>query len=178
MRSLDELYSAAISGDTAAEKELFERLRERFYVFAVRRLVDKEAAEDLVQDALTMIAGEFRGLEVRVSFTAWAYKVIYNRLCSHVDRRKRRQGIVTATDLIELHPSTGEKPDLRLRIQHCFRALASKNRTFVRVLNLIQLGFSVEDICGRMSTTRSRIYVILHRARRFMKTCLEGNDRE
>ena len=53
--TINELYNLARDGDKSAESELFRELTERFWVFAHRKVWDKEKAEEIVQNALATV---------------------------------------------------------------------------------------------------------------------------
>lgn len=109
--SVNALYEAARKGDKNSEERLFGLLRERFAGFVNRRIWDKAEAEDIVQNALIVIAREYKSVEVSLSFSAWAYKVLDNKILSYIGtrQRQRNRGVQVLTDThecAEIDPDT------------------------------------------------------------------------
>ena len=63
--NLNELHKNAESGDRKAEGELFQYLSERFEQFANRRIWDKENAKEVAQEALMLIAQEYKSISLK-----------------------------------------------------------------------------------------------------------------
>jgi RNA polymerase sigma-70 factor (ECF subfamily) len=85
-----ELLALLREGNGQAFAVLVERHTERFYRLAYRYLQNKEAAEDVVQDAFVKL-WENPGLwqpERNSRFTTWFYRVVVN-LC--LDARKKKK---------------------------------------------------------------------------------------
>ena len=65
---------------------------------------------------------------------------------------------------------------LERQLLDCLRALNRSNGRHARILNLHYQGYSVEEICRRLSLTRTNFYTILSRARTILLACLEKGD--
>ena len=88
--NINELYKCVHDGDNQAEKKLFEGLSARFHVFARHRINDIDDIEDVVQDTLMIISREYKSMTFTVSFSAWAYKVLVNRILVYHQKKKVR----------------------------------------------------------------------------------------
>jgi RNA polymerase sigma-70 factor, ECF subfamily len=85
-----ELLALIQDGNGQAFAALVERHTDRFYRLAYRYLQNKEAAEDVVQDAFLKL-WENPALwqaERNSKFTTWFYRIIVNRC---LDQRKRKR---------------------------------------------------------------------------------------
>jgi len=175
---LNALYKKAICGDKSAEEALFSALSERFEQFAYHRIWDKEDSKDVLQDTLLAIAREYRQIEFETSFSAWAYKVLDNRILAYIKRKQLRQGRTEAGADSRGSQNRAEdvNPDLRLRLLDCLRKIGEVNRRHARILDLHYQGYTTEEICHRLKTTRNSIYIALHRARKMLETCLKTGD--
>jgi len=172
---INPLYQQAIAGDEASTKELFEILSARFRTFAHQRIWDEKDAEEIVQDALTIIFHEYQAVAITISFAAWAYKVLDNRILNYVQKR-RRESLRVERLMDESTYSISDSsidPELKRQLLHCLRNLGMANIRYARVLNLVYQGYETEDICRRMNLKRNTLYSHLSRARWLLMACLK-----
>jgi RNA polymerase sigma-70 factor, ECF subfamily len=172
---INALFDSARSGRTESEQELFALLLERFRLIAHQRLWDRADAEEVIQDALLVVAREYRQLEVTVSFAAWAQKVVDNRILARIAANQigeARQGPA----LEEVEPAAESGDDLLVSLTECVRRIGRVNRNYVRVLNLHCQGYDTEEVCRRLQLNRNTLYSLLHRGRALLKRCLETGD--
>ena len=173
---INDLYHAAIAGDISCEKRLFALLDERFRQFVRHRVWDSDSAEDIVQDALLAISRELRHIQIEKSFAAWAYKVLNNRIVTHMRDVSRRQTI-TSEDIDQVLPRPlVQNPMLRIRLIDCLQKLNTVNHRYARVVNLHRQGYSAEEISEQMELSRNAIYILLHRARAVLSKCMTGGE--
>jgi len=175
--SINQLYNVARTGDPGAEERLFKGLTERFSLFVQHRIYSRQDAEEVVQDSLTAIAEQYREIEITKSFTAWAYRVLENKLLhyyrtkkSHARKLERLAANKTSDAAYDADPS------FRRRLLDCMKKVSRANIRHARILNLHYQGYSVEDICGKLGVTRNNLYIILSRARSMLKACVEKGD--
>ncbi len=176
--NLNELHTKAKSGDKKAESDLFIYLSERFEQFANRRIWDKENAREVAQEALLVIAKEYISLSVEVSFQAWAYKVLDNKILSYI-KKKRQRGdrVVTVSDVSKVgRVIVDEDPALRSKLLECLKLVSRANSRHARILALHYLGYKTREICGRLKLSSAGFYTILHRARKMLERCLETGE--
>jgi RNA polymerase sigma factor (sigma-70 family) len=169
--NFSELHLSARSGDKAAESQLFAVLSERFRAFAHHRVWNEDDAEELVQESLAVIAQEYRQLEVKTSFQAWAYKVLDNRILAYIKRRK--SGRLSSDEFVDQVQAADGDHDLRRKLLVCLRKVITANQRYGRMLNFGYQGFTVGEICERLQISRNNAYVILSRARSLLELCLQ-----
>ena len=68
-------------GDKAASAELYEKMYDKLYFFALKNVRSKEDAEDIVQEAFVRATESLKDLISNDCFTSWIYSVTYN-LCA------------------------------------------------------------------------------------------------
>jgi len=174
---IHQLYEEARTGDTAAEERLFGCLNERFSLFVQHRISSRQDAEEVVQDSLTAIAEKYRELEVTTSFTAWAYRVLENKLLYYYRTKKSQTRKLAELAQDKLAGGTNDPdPSFRRRLLDCIKKVSRANIRHARILNLHYQGYSVEDICGKFGVTRNNLYIMLSRARSMLKACIEKGD--
>ena len=130
-----------------------------------------------MQDSLKTIFEKYRSTDYEISFSAWAYQVVKNRLLTHAattNRRERRRVDMTQ---VETQASTEEiDPDLERRLLICLERINRAHPRHARILNLHHQGYSQVDICERVGLTRTNFYTILSRARTALEECLKKGE--
>lgn len=169
---LATLAAEAKAGDKKTEQELFSYLLVRFTTFAKRRVGDMQAAEDIAQEACRTIFEKYKTETFTISFAAWAYGVLRKKIGNYLQKKKHaaiEQELGTAGDCYLRR----DDPELRRRMIHCMKLLIKKKRTYARALNLSYQGYKTDEICHKLRITQNNLYVILSRARRLLKNCLQ-----
>ena len=176
---INELYALAQGGDAAAKERLYARLLVSFRVIVRQRMWGDEDAEDVVQDALIAVVGQYDELTVESSFAAWAHRVLSNKIVDHFRLKKTR---AVKMEQISRRPAeaTVRNPDpmLKPRIKACLAKIHQVHRQHARILSLHFQGYTTEEICLRLGMTRNNCYVILSRARAMLEKCLSREDED
>jgi RNA polymerase sigma factor (sigma-70 family) len=175
--NLNDLHSAAVSGDKAAEKQLIEKLAVRFRIVVRQRVWDKMDVEDLVQESLLVVSRKYARLQIEHSLAAWAQRVVDLVIKDYYRKRNREEARLAAYDAadLDMDVQSGD-PSLKRRLIDCLQKLNGANQRHARVLNLAYQGFDAPEIAERMSLKVNNVYVILHRARRLLKQCLDTGE--
>jgi RNA polymerase sigma-70 factor (ECF subfamily) len=174
---INDLYEKARVGGANDQDRLFEVLSVRFRLFACQRIRNEEDAKEVVQDALLKVSDQYRQIEIRVSFGAWAYKVLINELRNYIRKKTRRGDLMETSDRIDGAIGAWEPdPDLEPQLVDCVRKLARRNLRYARILNLRYQGYGAEAICRKLDISANNFYVILSRARAMLKSCLEKGE--
>ncbi len=177
--SINSLYKQACEGLPVAERQLFELLSARFRLFVLHRIWNEQDGREIAQDALMVVFREYRKITVETSFSAWAYKVLQNRILAYLQKKKRetdRMEPLPETDTLAETGAEAPDPDLKRQLQRCLRKIGSSNSRYARILNLHQLGFGTDEICRRLEMKPNTFYSILSRARTMLEKCLESGE--
>lgn len=105
----DELLALVQEGSQPAFAELVQRHTERFYRIAYRYLQNREAAEDMVQDAFLKLweePGRWQP-DKNAKFTTWFYRVIVNQ-CLDWQKRKKPVQLSGEIALIDDRPTADQ----------------------------------------------------------------------
>jgi RNA polymerase sigma-70 factor (ECF subfamily) len=176
-QDLNKLFDRARAGDAAAEKQLFDYLTDRFRQFARLRIWNPSDADEVVQETMVVICREYMALEITSSFTAWAYKVLDNRiLACRQSQQTRIRRIESDDSVIETLAKPTVDPDLRRQLVECLRKICAANRRYGRVLNYHSQGYGTDEIKERLSLKESTLYSLLHRSRAMLRRCLESGE--
>jgi len=166
----DKLMRAlAIDKDDRAARELYRTYSDELYGFALRRLRDRGAAEEVVQDVFTRAwrhAGEFD--PQRSSLRTWLYGIARNAVIDHERRRARRPPAAPAEapEAASLDEPI-ERAVLRWQVELALGRLRSEHREVVALAHV--QGLSVREIAARLGlaegTVKSRTYYALQSLR-------------
>ncbi len=87
MPSDDELMQRYADGDMRAFERLYERHEGRVFGFCLRRLGDRDAAADAVQDAWRRVVDARERYEPRGKFESWLFTLV-RRACADLRRSR------------------------------------------------------------------------------------------
>jgi RNA polymerase sigma factor (sigma-70 family) len=173
--NLDQLLTAARSGDKTAEKDLFSKLYVRFRAIAYRILRDSHATEDVVQEAVMDVLRTYKELEVKESFAAWARTVVRNRALKYLESKKRQTDLLrNLSQKAVISSSSSSDPDLNRRLIECLKKLNEDDNRYSKIINMKHQGYRFDEISDKMAIKANHAYVILHRARKALKDCLDN----
>jgi RNA polymerase sigma factor (sigma-70 family) len=174
MPNIDKLHVRAAAGDSRDEAQLFDYLRERFHLLLLYKVEDRDAAEDIVQEALMAIARDYKTAVFHSGFAAWAYTVLNYRVKAY--RKivsKHRERFATPDQEINSTRRDSTNPTLRSNLLECLRELSRSNRRYARIVNLHHQGYSTVEICHKLHMTANAFYIALMRARDMLQECLD-----
>jgi RNA polymerase sigma-70 factor (ECF subfamily) len=172
-----ELLALIQDGSQEAFSVLVQRHTERFYRLAYRYLQNKEAAEDIVQDAFVKLwedPGRWQA-ERNNKFTTWFYRVVVN-LC--LDWQKRKKPLVIGDQELSIADDR-ETPDIAMLhhekqkvLEIEIAALPERQRT---ALNLcFDEGLSNQEAAEVMGLKLKALQSLLMRAKATLKQRLKN----
>jgi RNA polymerase sigma-70 factor (ECF subfamily) len=171
-----------------------DRHGDYLYRFAVSKLRDESAAQDMVQEtflAAFQAAGRFSG---KSSEKTWLVGILKHKIVDYIrkaSREKTYDDVSTAEDLVDdffdrkgrwkpgqgewlVHPRKAfEEKEFWAVFEGCLGHLQDRLRA-VFVLREFE-GLEADDICADLDITSTNLWVMLYRARARLKTCLEEN---
>lgn len=102
----EELMVLIDEADANAFSALVRRHTTRFYAAAYRVVLNREDAEDVVQDAFTKLwNGKASWKTDRgAKFTTWFYRIVTNQALDQLNKRSRRRGAVLDDNLASNEP--------------------------------------------------------------------------
>ena len=166
-----ELLARVQSGNHAAFSELVRRHTERFYRLAFRYLQNKEAAEDVVQDAFLKL-WEDPGLwqaDKNAKFTTWFYRVVVN-LCLDWQKRKRPLALTEEMPLVDDRESADQamlRREEQKVLEREIAALPERQRTALNLCFGEEL--SNQDAAAIMGVKLKALQSLIMRAKTTLK---------
>lgn len=175
--NINSLYENARSGDLDARDQLFKFLSVRFRLIAYQRIWSKSDSEDVAQEALMVVAQNIMKIDIRKSFSAWAGKILDNRILTYINKKQSQQTLKNELQLNSGTSGTSNPSyDLKRRLITCLKKIELVNSRYFRILNLHGQGYSTDEVCTMLKIKPSNCYVILSRARSMLEKCLETGD--
>jgi len=163
--------------------------------YAVRRVVSREVAEDLVQDTfVAAIRGKDR-FEGRASVQTWLVGILRRKIIDYIRRQsveRKAKGIreESESELRSFFSSKGhwrksvkswpidpqkslEDAEMLQILRECCRKLSPPMSHAFQLREMDQL--STEEVCKLLGISSSNLGVRLHRARLLLRECMEKN---
>ena len=161
-------------GDKTAFNTLLQRWQPRFLAFAARRLDDREAAREVVQDVLLDISRSLVRLRSPAAFPAWSYRLLERRCVDSIrrsvaERRKRSKLAETGDDAVSDDTEARLTDELTVE-----RALTRLEPELVLILKLYyQDSLKLNEIAGILNIPAGTVKSRLFYARKILAVVLE-----
>ena len=170
-----------------------DRYGDYLFRYAVLRMRDRSAAEDLVQETFLAALKDRGSFSGKSSESTWLVGILKHKIADHF-RRQSREGSFREDDAQDPagegvfdpsgHWATGPaewggNPADLLRQKEFLDQLAeclsdlSPNHANAFTLREIE-GLGTGEICKVLNVTETNLWVILHRARMLLRRCLEA----
>lgn len=180
-KQIDErfLVLRLIDGDEDAFCELYASYKNRLIYFAMRFLKSREYAEDVFQDAFTVIWQGRRFINPDTSFSSYLYTIVRNRVLNQLrdldnQDKLKEQILAQAVDYTEDTKHRIMADDLRHLIACAMQQLTVRQREVFRMSREKQmshqeiadaLGISINTVQEHISTSLRvlRVYLEKHK---------------
>lgn len=165
-----------IEGDEDAFCELYATYKNRLIYFAMRFLKSREYAEDVFQDAFTVVWQSRRFINPDASFSSYLYTIMRNRILNQLrnaaNEEKLKESILSqALDYTEDTKREVMLNDLKSLISHALQQLTPRQREIFEMSREAQLshkeiadklGISINTVQEHISTSLKlvRTYLI------------------
>lgn len=164
-----------IGGDEDAFCELYATYKNRLIYFAMRFLKSREYAEDVFQDAFTVVWQSHRFINPDASFSSYLYTIMRNRILNQLrnaaNEEKLKESILSqALDYTEDTKREVMLNDLKSLISHALQQLTPRQREIFEMSREAQLshkeiadklGISINTVQEHISTSLKLIRTYL-----------------
>lgn len=164
-----------IEGDEDAFCELYATYKKRLIYFAMRFLKSREYAEDVFQDAFTVVWQSRRFINPDASFSSYLYTIMRNRILNQLrnaaNEEKLKESIFSqALDYTEDTKREVMLNDLKSLISHALQQLTPRQREIFEMSREAQLshkeiadklGISINTVQEHISTSLKLIRTYL-----------------
>ena len=160
--------------------------------FALARVNDREAAEDLVQDTFVSAMKSREHFQGRSSEKTWLIGILKHKVIDHYrkDRSKMYEQVTwnnpgNPDGFFQTNGSWHDRPqhwrtnpgkaqEVKEFLDHFYQCLADLPQRSADVFVYREMdGLSTAEICDRLKITSRNCWVILYRARILLRKCLE-----
>lgn len=164
-----------IGGDEDAFCELYATYKNRLIYFAMRFLKSREYAEDVFQDAFTVVWQSRRFINPDASFSSYLYTIMRNRILNQLrnaaNEEKLKESILSqALDYTEDTKREVMLNDLKSLISHALQQLTPRQREIFEMSREAQ--FSHKEIADKLgisvNTVQEHISISLKLIRTYL----------
>ncbi len=164
-----------IGGDEDAFCELYATYKNRLIYFAMRFLKSREYAEDVFQDAFTVVWQSRRFINPDASFSSYLYTIMRNRILNQLrnaaNEEKLKESILSqALDYTEDTKREVILNDLKSLISHALQQLTPRQREIFEMSREAQLSHKeIADKLGiSVNTVQEHISISLKLIRTYL----------
>lgn len=164
-----------IGGDEDAFCELYAAYKNRLIYFAMRFLKSREYAEDVFQDAFTVVWQSRRFIDPDASFSSYLYTIIRNRLLNQLrdaaNEEKLKESILSqALDYTDDTKREVMLNDLRFIISRALEQLTPRQREIFEMSREAQL--SHKEIAGELGISVNTVQEHISSSLKIIRTYL------
>jgi RNA polymerase sigma-70 factor, ECF subfamily len=171
---LDEIVTAARSGDREAFAALVRETYDRTYTLAYRLTDNEEDARDVVQETYLRAYRAIEQFRGEAQVTTWLYRITANCAATQLGSRRRHRHEPLDVMLEAADPAPAADPvdravanDLRATLETAIAELPPRLRAVVVLRDVYDLPH--DAIAAELGITETAAKVRLHRARRALK---------
>lgn len=175
-RSLIQAFQA---GDDFAFVSIYNRHKSAVYTFCVKMLLDKEAAQDVLQETFLRVYENRNRLLNAGSFRAWLFTIARNQ-CLNVLRRERRRVPLDPEDesMVAFEEASSSMLETSEQIDRVNEFLSRLKDEYREVLVLREYqNLSYEEIAAITRSTLSAVKSRLFKARRRLAAMQDDEER-
>lgn len=161
--------------------------------YTITRVRDRETAQDLVQDTFMAGLKSMKNFKGEASERTWLVSILKRKIIDYYRKINSKKGQAevrvnfsqdgdeegswlekkVADPFDKTAEDTIENTELGLAIHECLEKLPQKQAEVFKMKTL--LGYETEAICNELNITASNLWVIIHRARTGLASCLKEN---
>lgn len=161
--------------------------------YTITRVRDRETAQDLVQDTFMAGLKSMKNFKGEASERTWLVSILKRKIIDYYRKINSKKGQAevrvnfsqegdeegswlekkVADPFDKTAEDTIENTELGLAIHECLSKLPQKQADVFKMKTL--LGYETEAICNELNITASNLWVIIHRARTGLASCLKEN---
>jgi RNA polymerase sigma-70 factor (ECF subfamily) len=161
--------------------------------YTISRVSDRVIAQDLVQDTFFAGLKSMKNFKGEASERTWLISILKRKIIDHYRKTNSKKGKAevrisynsdtesegdwleerVADPFDKTAEDTMQNSELGDAIHECLEKLPKKQADIFKMKTI--LGYETEVICNELNITASNLWVIIHRARTAMASCLEKN---
>lgn len=167
---------------------------ELLYRLALRRVKDSTAAEDIVQETFLAALGAFKNFKGHSTLRTWLIAILKNKSVDHIRKKVKEQRSDKMVEYLAnvVAGNYDRQPEWSLRfckwfdtpinlyaykefLDMLYKCLSKIPSRMAEVFIMREIdGLSTKEICEALNITSTNCWVMLHRARRRLRACIEA----
>ncbi|MCM4168868.1 RNA polymerase sigma-H factor [Arenibacter antarcticus] len=172
-KHIDPLIQLCLTGDRAAQLEIYNRYYKGMYNISKRIVKDSAVAEDVMQESLLTAFTKLDTFKGEVSFGAWLKRIVINNSIQHYRKQIKRHEIGINNVLYKVEDNEGYVADDgidELKAQKVIETmkLLKDNYRISLTLYLIE-GYDYEEISEIMQITYANCRTMISRAKNSLR---------
>lgn len=165
------------------------------YRFALHRVKDSAAAEDIVQETFLAALGAYKNFRGHSTLRTWLIAILKHKSVDHIRKKVKEHGSARmeywATAFDEDFYQQGKRPlryckwfdtplklyahkELMDTLEKCLSKLPGRLAEAFKMREID--GLSTQEICEALNITSTNCWVMLHRARQRLRACIESDS--
>ncbi|MCC8408563.1 RNA polymerase sigma-70 factor [Mucilaginibacter sp. UR6-1] len=165
-------------GNYSAFKEVYNRYNSLLFIYAYRKLQDKEEAQDVVQDVFINIWSNHATFNINTTLSGYLYKAVLNKILNIIRHKGVREGYIA--DIQNLITNQTDTTDYLIR-EKDIAALIEKEIASLplRMREVFELRtkeyLSNKEIAERLSLSEHTVATHIKKALRILKAKFGAN---
>ena len=174
-----ELIRSVAKGDRRAFERLFRSYHGRIYKFSIRMLQDHLLADEVACDTLYAVWTSAAKFREQSAVSSWILGIAYRRSLKSYKRNARhtekREPAFEMEDLVESSPDANPETytNSAMELNQVQTALATLSSNHRAVMELIALGYSVNEIATIVGCPENTVKTRTFHARRQLQIALQ-----
>ncbi|MFT5214960.1 MAG: RNA polymerase sigma-70 factor (TIGR02943 family) [Glaciecola sp.] len=180
-----------MSGHQINPNKWIDLYSDYLFNYTITRVKDRETAQDLIQETFFAGLKSMKNFKGEASERTWLISILKRKIIDHYRKINSNKGKAevrmnfnfdgenegdwleerVADPFDKTAEDTLENTELGLAIHNCISKLPSKQAQVFKMKTL--LGYETETICNELGITASNLWVIIHRARTALASCME-----
>jgi len=172
---LKSLMLLSLEGDERAYRNLLKECGDRLRAYYMRRLIDRSAIDDLVQETLIAIHTRRATYDRERPFTAWLHAIAHYKLIDLIRMRHRHITVAlddTPEDLLAFDET--QTAATHQDLDKVLEDLPDTTRTLVKAVKIE--GRSIAEVSTETGLSQSAVKVTIHRALKRLSKRFGGEE--
>ena len=152
----ETLVEKCVSGDTKAQRHLFDRFAPKMLGVVMRYINDKERADDVLQDAFIKVFKNIHKFEHTGSLEGWIRRIMVNTALDQIRKNKKKQNNVELDNDSYFELKQDSSAEEILQAESLMKIVQSLPEGYRTVFNLFAIeGYSHKEIAEELGITEN-----------------------
>ncbi len=170
------LVDRTLAGDPLAFESLFQLYHGKVFAIAHSVLLDKDEAEDAVQEIFALVFRNLSKFDRRSKFSTWLFRLAVNRSIQESRKSKRRRVSLDLDVILEQPAHVPEVSPICGQVEEALAKIPPADRAILAMFYWEE--FSLSEIAQSLGCRENAAKTRLYRARERFRSCYieEGED--